>query len=159
VSVCPNRVPADILINLWVAGVPDLAGARRRLFDLAPRLAAESGRQLVLLVDGLENDLDDEISIASRLPVCDLKVVVSSRQDYRLPRDVPPGHPLRHCPTSALGGTPRVHRPRAVSSAPVASALPVSHITMPETLRIVAIGFLVFAGVLLFIIIGFVVRH
>ncbi|HWT91150.1 MAG TPA: TIR domain-containing protein [Solirubrobacterales bacterium] len=78
-------------------------GERRRLLDRAATRATESGRRLLLLVDGLDEDqgIDsafDLPSIASLLPrheVPGLLVAVTSRPHPELPIDLPQDHPLR----------------------------------------------------------------
>jgi hypothetical protein len=147
-AYCREETPSGL-------SAADLDAARRRLFDMAPRLASESGRQLVLLVDGLDHDLDDEVSIAALLPRSGLKVVVSSRQDYRLPFDVPADHPLRDCERREL--TPNAHVPADRGQATPRPSAPQA--TGPRPLRIAALGVLVFAGALLLFVVGFVVRH
>jgi SEFIR domain len=150
VGYCRERAPSGL------AGA-DLDAARQRLFDTAPRLASESGRQLVLLVDGLDHDLDDEASIASLLPAGGLKVVVSSRPGYRLPVDVPASHPLHDCGRRELAPNAPVPRaPDRVQATPPPSAPPAAG---PRPLRIAALGLLVFGGALLLFVVGFVVTH
>jgi hypothetical protein len=75
-----------------------------RLLAEAAERAAVKGRQLVLLVDGLDEDAHStgfEVpSIASMLPrspAAGLQVVVTSRLEMRVPTDVAPDHPLRSC--------------------------------------------------------------
>jgi hypothetical protein len=112
---------------------------------------------LVLLVDGLDHDLDDEISIASLLPSRGLKVVVSSRQDYSVPFDVPAGHPLRCCKRRELA--PGVGVESAASQVNPVVRPPVPRAAGPNPFRIAVVGVLVFAGALLFLVVGFVVSH
>ncbi len=83
------------------------AGARRghllRLLTAAADQAQATGRRLLLIVDGLDEDRSLESgspipSIASllpRRPPANVRVLVSSRPDPPLPLDVPADHPLR----------------------------------------------------------------
>jgi len=78
--------------------VPDLYGFRG-LWDRATKHAASAGRHLLLVVDGLDEDLrpSGSPSVAALLPtnVCShVHVLVSSRPHPELPADVPDGHPL-----------------------------------------------------------------
>ncbi|MGI5167339.1 hypothetical protein ACQEU3_23630 [Spirillospora sp. CA-253888] len=72
------------------------------LYEAAARKSRENGRNLLLLVDGLDEDAvsyPDGESIASLLPPelhPGLVVLVSRRWHPPLPDDVPPHHPLRH---------------------------------------------------------------
>ncbi|MFC7533216.1 hypothetical protein [Actinoplanes sp. GCM10030250] len=88
---------------------------RRALLTAAAKKVQDEGRRLVLVVDGLDEDRGNkpgsEIpSVASLLPrVCDngLQVVVSSRPDPELPRDLPSDHPLRvNCQVRELATSP-----------------------------------------------------
>ncbi|MEV4137629.1 hypothetical protein AB0J72_36340, partial [Dactylosporangium sp. NPDC049742] len=84
------------------------------LLRTAARHAELAGRQLVLVVDGLDEDKGAETgsglaSVASLLPrhaVANLRIVVSSRPDPPLPDDVPGDHPLRHCRVRWLTESP-----------------------------------------------------
>jgi WD40 repeat protein len=69
------------------------------LWQQAAQRAAEQDRHLLLVVDGLDEDLRPEgtPSVASRLPSlvgAHAHVLVSSRPYPELPADIPPGHPL-----------------------------------------------------------------
>jgi WD40 repeat protein len=70
------------------------------LWEQAAELAAQSGRHLLLVVDGLDEDLHPpgSPSVASLLPTlagAHTHVLVTSRPHPDLPNDVPDGHPLR----------------------------------------------------------------
>ncbi|BCJ46108.1 hypothetical protein GCM10010168_50570 [Actinoplanes ianthinogenes] len=73
------------------------------MLSAAAAACQQSGEQLVLVVDGLDEDcgvtvMPDSYSIAAILPCqspAQLKIVVSSRPDPPLPPDVPGNHPLR----------------------------------------------------------------
>jgi hypothetical protein len=82
------------------------AGLRRGLLELveaAAQRCRDAGRRLVLVVDGLDEDtapVTQEPSIAALLPrhpPPGMSVLVTSRPDRQLPRDVPPDHPLQRC--------------------------------------------------------------
>ncbi|WP_158228089.1 trypsin-like peptidase domain-containing protein [Pseudonocardia sp. MH-G8] len=89
------------------AGAPATTAARRRdllaLLDDAAARCRETGRRLVLLVDGLDEDTGPAgrtASIASLLPRRPPEgtvVLVTSRPHRPLPSDVPAGHPLHRC--------------------------------------------------------------
>ncbi|MFJ2232772.1 hypothetical protein [Streptomyces sp. NPDC087859] len=74
-----------------------------RLYEQAARICRERGEQLVLLVDGLDEDRGvttgpDAHSIAGVLPPREesgIRVIVSGRLNPPLPTDVPENHPLR----------------------------------------------------------------
>ncbi len=71
----------------------------RQLWERAAQRAAETGRQLLLIVDGLDEDLrPGGQSVAgwlpSRLSGLPARVLVASRLYPRLPDDVDPVHPL-----------------------------------------------------------------
>ena len=71
----------------------------RQLWEQAARRAADEGRQLLLVVDGLDEDLrPGGHSVAGwlpgRLPGLPARVLVASRLFPRLPDDVDPAHPL-----------------------------------------------------------------
>ncbi|GAB3840187.1 hypothetical protein GCM10027610_047340 [Dactylosporangium cerinum] len=102
---------------------PSLTGhARERhratLLRTAADRAQQEGRQLVLVVDGLDEDRGAGIgsglpSIASLLPRATVngtpdavKVIVASRPDPPIPHDVPAGHPLRIVPPHTLHRSP-----------------------------------------------------
>ena len=71
----------------------------RNLWEQAAQRAADQGRQLLLIVDGLDEDLrPGGYSVAGwlpgRLPGLLARVLVASRLSPRLPGDVDPAHPL-----------------------------------------------------------------
>ena len=71
----------------------------RQLWEQAAQRAADHGRQLLLIVDGLDEDLrPGGYSVAGwlpgRLPGLPARVLVASRLYPRLPEDVDPAHPL-----------------------------------------------------------------
>jgi WD40 repeat protein len=71
----------------------------RQLWEQAAQRAADVGRQLLLVVDGLDEDLRlGGHSVAgwlpSRLPGLPARVLVASRPFPQLPDDVDPAHPL-----------------------------------------------------------------
>jgi hypothetical protein len=78
---------------------------RRQLLAQASERASATGRKLVLVVDGLDEDRSSgrahgQPSIASLLPAdthSGLKVLVSARMGYELPLDVLNPHPLQNC--------------------------------------------------------------
>jgi hypothetical protein len=75
----------------------------RALWEQAAGRAAQSGRHLLLVVDGLDEDLrpPGSASVASLLPALvgdRAHVLVTSRFRPELPDDLPEGHPLRITP-------------------------------------------------------------
>jgi WD40 repeat protein len=71
----------------------------RQVWEQAAQRAADAGRQLLLIVDGLDEDLrPGGHSVAGwlpgRLPGLPARVLVASRPYPRLPDDVDPAHPL-----------------------------------------------------------------
>ena len=71
----------------------------RQLWEQAAQRAADQGRQLLLIVDGLDEDLrPGGHSVAGwlpgGLPGLPARVLVASRLYPRLPDDVDPAHPL-----------------------------------------------------------------
>jgi hypothetical protein len=71
----------------------------RQLWEQAAQRAREQGRQLLLIVDGLDEDLrPGGYSVAGwlpgRLPGLPARVLAASRPSRRLPDDVDPAHPL-----------------------------------------------------------------
>jgi WD40 repeat protein len=71
----------------------------RALWRRVTERAAAKGRHVLLVVDGLDEDLHPPglPSIAAELPAAagaHAHVLVSGRSGYQLPADVPPGHPL-----------------------------------------------------------------
>ncbi|GGM16224.1 trypsin-like peptidase domain-containing protein [Dactylosporangium sucinum] len=85
---------------------------RRRLLDAAADRLAAQGRQLLIVVDGLDEDestASSVPSIASLLPnrrPGAVKVMVTSRPHPGLPADVEDGHPLRQCQARQLEPSP-----------------------------------------------------
>ena len=68
-----------------------------------------SNRQLVLVVDGLDEDQGSNPSIACllpRRPPAGLRVIASGRTHPGVPHDVPGDHPLRNCPRRLLSPSP-----------------------------------------------------
>jgi WD40 repeat protein len=86
----------------WLLGEDRPAGVREQFRALWQRAAARAeakSRHLLLIVDGLDEDLRPPgfPSIAAELPAGvggRAHVLVSSRLHYQLPTDLPPGHPL-----------------------------------------------------------------
>ena len=71
----------------------------RQLWEQAAQHAADENRQLLLIVDGLDEDLrPGGHSVAgwlpARLPGLPARILVASRLNPRLPDDVDPAHPL-----------------------------------------------------------------
>ncbi|MGW4423817.1 hypothetical protein, partial [Streptosporangium sp. NPDC004631] len=97
------------LAELLGQSLPPLLGAStqqgwfNRLLKEAARACAQAGERLVLVVDGLDEDLGVTVgpgahSIAALLPPVvaeGLRVVVAGRPNPPVPSDVPVGHPLR----------------------------------------------------------------
>ena len=87
---------------------------RRQLLSRAANQVRAAGRRLLLVVDGLDEDLSQDYargqsSIASMLPADlypGLRVLVAARSGYELPSDVPQNHPLRQCPTLIITPSP-----------------------------------------------------
>ncbi|XVV09940.1 trypsin-like peptidase domain-containing protein [Actinoplanes sp. CA-131856] len=87
---------------------------RRRWLEEAADHCAASGRLLVLVVDGLDEDSgtapgSEVPSIASLLPARPgpgLKIVVAGRPHPPVPGDVPGHHPLHRCPVIELPPSP-----------------------------------------------------
>ncbi|MFY9928119.1 MAG: hypothetical protein WAK82_08965 [Streptosporangiaceae bacterium] len=86
----------------WLIQEPPPAPVReefRTLWRRVTERAAARGRHVLLVVDGLDEDLhpSELPSIAAELPAAagtHAHVLVSSRSGYQLPADVPLGHPL-----------------------------------------------------------------
>lgn len=79
----------------------------RALWERACAAVVDAERHLLLVVDGLDEDLEpaDTQSVASLLPTQAggrTHVLVSSRPYPELPSDVPPEHPLRATPQTQL---------------------------------------------------------
>lgn len=77
---------------------------RRRLLEAAAARVAARQQRLVLVIDGLDEDVGPAASglpsIASLLPRNPdpvARILITSRPHPGLPSDVPDGHPLRHC--------------------------------------------------------------
>jgi hypothetical protein len=95
---------------------PETMLDRRRgllsLLDAAARRCRDSGRRLLLVVDGIDEDTGPgtrEPSIASLLPrnpPAGVAVLVTSRPGRPLPDDVPPDHPLHRCDRRHLAVSP-----------------------------------------------------
>jgi Trypsin-like peptidase domain len=100
-------------------GAPSTTAARHRnllpLLESTAHRCRDSGRRLVLVVDGLDEDTSAETgkaSIASllpRRPPEGVRVVVTSRPDRQLPLDVPADHPLHRCHRRSLRVSPHAH--------------------------------------------------
>ncbi|MFD0072157.1 trypsin-like peptidase domain-containing protein [Streptomyces sp. NPDC127166] len=81
-----------------------------RLLDVAAQRCEESGKRLVLVIDGLDEDVSLDAaniqpSIASllpRRPPPGVRVLVASRPSPQLPPDVLPDHPLRRLGVRSL---------------------------------------------------------
>ena len=85
------------------------------LWAKATGRAAETSRHLLLVVDGLDEDMRPEgvPSVASQLPGvvgANAHVLVTSRPYPDLPSDVPVGHPLRTTPSVELAPFPGAQR-------------------------------------------------
>jgi len=95
-------VEAVVAQLAWLLREDRPPGAReqfRALWHRAANRAERQDRHLLLIVDGLDEDLRPPglPSIAAELPARAAgrsHVLVSSRLHYQLPPDVPPGHPL-----------------------------------------------------------------
>ena len=95
-------------------------GLRRRLLGEAAARAGRSGRRLVLIVDGLDEDcgslpgsgLPSIAASLPRRPPDGLRVIVAGRPDPPLPDDVTTeaGHPLHHCRLRLLDPSPYATR-------------------------------------------------
>lgn len=93
---------------------------RRQLFEAAAAQAAKTGRRLVLLVDGLDEDCGSHHgsglpSIARCLPKHPggaVRVIVAGRPDPPLPADVATDldHPLRQCRVRTLAASPHAQQ-------------------------------------------------
>jgi hypothetical protein len=82
----------------------------RQLWERAAQRAADAGRHLLLIIDGLDEDLRPSgHSVAGwlpgRLPGLPARMLVASRLHPRLPDDVDPAHPLAEL---TLGGLYRL---------------------------------------------------
>jgi tetratricopeptide (TPR) repeat protein len=116
----------DQLAAITGQPVPPITSARgrdrlrRHLFKEAAARAAKTGHQLVLLVDGLDEDCGTQPrsglpSIARCLPkhpADGARVIVSGRTDPPLPADITADrdHPLHQCRVRALAVSPHAHQ-------------------------------------------------
>ncbi len=99
-----ERFLAAVVLQLaWLLGTdpPSALDVHvfRQLWEQAAQRAADEDRQLLLIVDGLDEDLrPGGHSVAGwlpgRLPGLPARVLVASRRYPRLPDDVDPAHPL-----------------------------------------------------------------
>lgn len=96
------------------ANVPDRLDVHvfRDLWQRAVVACAQDGRRLLLVVDGLDEDMGPAgASLAAWLPVPapgdPARVLVSSRDDYAIPAEVDVGHPLRLARRWPLAGNPQ----------------------------------------------------
>jgi tetratricopeptide (TPR) repeat protein len=96
-----------------VLASPDLEYERRRLMVAAADAAASRGRRILLIVDGLDEDVDagrlGKTSVASILPKScppNMQVLVTSRRSPGIPSDVADDHPLRYCRIAILAPSP-----------------------------------------------------
>ena len=110
---CPAAKPMPTARGSWprssrswpacwtkIPRLPDLHQFRA-LWQRAAERAGAEGRHLLLVVDGLDEDLRPPglPSVAALLPAAAggrAHVLVSSRPHPELPADIPAGHPLRH---------------------------------------------------------------
>jgi hypothetical protein len=103
-----TEVVLEQLAELLGEDLPSLTAATReahlrRMLEQAAQACAGQDKQLILVVDGLDEDRgvtagQDARSIAALLPgnpPAGLRVVVAGRPDPPVPDDVPAGHPLR----------------------------------------------------------------
>ncbi|MFI7531455.1 hypothetical protein [Nocardia salmonicida] len=69
-------------------------GLRDRMLEMAAQREAEHGRRLVLIVDGLDEDIGSPpiVTLLPRHPHPNLRVITASRHDPELP--IPPAHPM-----------------------------------------------------------------
>jgi len=97
---------ASLDARTYAKTVGAVHGAWLSMLESAASQCAERGRRLVVVVDGLDEDLAGAVSgranasIASllpRRPPPEARFIITSRPDPGLPDDVPPGHPLRAC--------------------------------------------------------------
>ena len=94
------------LLSIEPPGVIDVH-LFRDLWARAAQQAQANGRHLLLVVDGLDEDLrPGGLSIAALLPADELgphaRVLVTSRSHYALPHDVDADHPLRTTPMQTV---------------------------------------------------------
>ncbi|MFJ3422842.1 NACHT domain-containing protein [Streptomyces sp. NPDC086082] len=122
---------------------------RRRLLDLAAARLAAAEEKLLLVVDGLDEDVSgfpgsDRRSIASLLPPRppeNVRVLVTSRHDPDLPLDVPDDHPLRRLRERVL-----VTSPFAVGQMRSAQRELLAHLNSGDQTPRDVIGFMVVTG-------------
>jgi hypothetical protein len=87
---------------------PARRGHMARLLQEAAERSVETGRRLLVVVDGLDEDTGRS-SIAALLPASvppGVRVLVASRPHPGLPEDVPANHPLRTLTPRPLTGSP-----------------------------------------------------
>ena len=107
----------------------NLRGQFLRLLTEASRRTQAAGERLVLVIDGLDEDTGigrGMPSIASYLPrqeIPGLHVIVSSRRNAELARDLPANHPLRSCETHTLAVSPHAIGIRQAAEAELSSLL------------------------------------
>ncbi|MER7695685.1 trypsin-like peptidase domain-containing protein [Streptomyces sp. NPDC096095] len=102
-----------------------------RLLQLAAQHCVADGRQLLLVVDGLDEDRSgaagaDQPSIASLLPhevPRGVQVLVASRPSPGLPDDVPADHPLHHAEPLSLKDSPHARDKERLAKSELARAL------------------------------------
>lgn len=122
---------------------------RRLLVDLAAARLAELGETLLLIIDGLDEDVSafpgsDRRSIASLLPprpAGNVRVLVTSRHHPDLPIDVPEDHPLRRLQERVL-----VPSPFAAGKERSAKRDLLGHLSSGDPVRVDVIGFMVATG-------------
>ena len=93
-----------------IAGTPGRRGAYRNLLAQAAQAVTRRGRRLLLVVDGLDEDIGSaDGSIAALLPADPtpgMRVLVTSRDHPGLPADLPSGHWLRTITPRLLDASP-----------------------------------------------------
>lgn len=121
----------SIIANESPILVGSISERHRRFVGLLDRAAAAvvaDGRKLLLLVDGLDEDISTDSnlpSIASFLPsrhISGLNVLVTGRP-HPLPLDVQGNHPLRQCPTYLLSPSPHATALKVEATQELASTL------------------------------------
>ena len=123
-------------------------GQRRRLLKQAAFRAQEAGKQLLLVVDGLDEDTGlppaGASSIASLLPERPpegVHVLVTSRPHPGVPVDVPGKHPLRNCKVRELAPSPYAEHLEIEAKREL-----VQHLRGTEPVKVDIIGFIAAAG-------------
>jgi Trypsin-like peptidase domain len=123
-------------------------GQRRRLLRQAAFRAHEAKKQLLLIIDGLDEDTGSPEtgvpSIASLLPERPpegVHVLVTSRPHPGVPVDVPGKHPLRNCHVRNLSRSPYAEHLEVEAKRELAQ-----HLRGGDPLKVDVIGFLVAAG-------------